>query len=76
MGEPDCPQDKSVKINIINLSIFIFKRTNMLLAATDPKPEQLNILIDINMNIARGLAENINAAEQAPNHPASTQEVL
>lgn len=64
MGEPDCPQDNSIKVNIINLSIFIFKRINMLLASTDPKPEQLNILIDINMNIARGLSEGI-AQQQA-----------
>ena len=64
MGEPDCPQDNSIKVNIINLSIFIFKRLNMLLASTDPKPEQLDISIDINMNIARGLSEGI-AQQQA-----------
>ena len=76
MGEPDCPQDRSVKINIINLSIFIFKRTNMLLASTDPKPEQLNILIDINMNIARGLAENTAQTEKTESLPSQTQSVL
>ena len=57
MGEPDCPQEKSIKINIINLSIFIFKRIYLILAAEDPKPELLNILRVINMNIARGLNE-------------------
>ncbi len=65
MGEPDCPQSKEIKINIINLSIFIFKRINNILADPTPKPESLNILIDINMNIARGLAEN--------NAPANAQ---
>ena len=62
MGEPDCPQDKAIKINIINLSIFIFKRINMILGAEDPKPELLNILIDINMNIAKGLNERTQSA--------------
>ena len=63
MGEPDCPQDKAIKINIINLSIFIFKRINMILGAEDPKPELLNILIDINMNIAKGLSAHETPAE-------------
>ncbi len=73
MGEPDCPQDNSIKVNIINLSIFIFKRINMLLASTDPKPEQLNILIDINMNIARGLSEGI--AQQQTEAVGTKQEL-
>ncbi len=57
MGEPDCPQPEEVKKNIINLSYFIFKKTNNVLAETHPEPSTLNILIDINMNIARGLSE-------------------
>lgn len=73
MGEPDCPQDNSIKVNIINLSIFIFKRINMLLASTDPKPEQLDILIDINMNIARGLSEGI--AQQQTEAVGTKQEL-
>lgn len=64
MGEPDCPQTKEIKINIINLSIFIFKRINSILADTNPKPESLNILIDINMNIAKGLLGH--PTEEAP----------
>lgn len=62
MGEPDCPQPEEVRRNIINLSLFIFKKTNNVLADPHPQPETLNILIDINMNIARGLAEH-NAPE-------------
>lgn len=69
MGEPDCPQDKAVKINIINLSIFIFKRINMILGAEDPKPELLNILIDINMNIAKGLNERTQPEEAPAENP-------
>lgn len=69
MGEPDCPQDKAIKINIINLSIFIFKRINMILGAEDPKPELLNILIDINMNIAKGLNERTQSEEAITETP-------
>ena len=58
MGEPDCPQPNEIKINIINLSIFIFKRINNILADSNPSPDSLNILIDINMNIARGLSDH------------------
>ena len=54
MTEEDCPQPKEVKQNIINLASFIFKRTIDVLA--HPSPEKLDILININMNIARGLA--------------------
>ena len=71
MGEPDCPQSREVKINIINLSIFIFKRINNILADPNPKPERLNILIDINMNIARGLTERPPA--QGENSPQAQE---
>lgn len=65
MGEADCPQSEEIKKNIINLSLFIFKKTIKVLADPDPKPDNLNILIDINMNIARGLAEH-NEPEEPP----------
>ena len=54
MKEEDCPQPVEVRNNILNLALFVFRRTMDVLA--DPKPESLNILIDINMNIAKGLA--------------------
>ncbi|MDY4841619.1 MAG: flagellar biosynthesis regulator FlaF [Alphaproteobacteria bacterium] len=53
MQEEDCPQPADVRQNILNLSVFIFKRTIDIL--TDPKPESLRVLIDINMNLAKGL---------------------
>ena len=54
MKEDDCPQPIEVRNNILNLALFVFRRTMDVLS--DPKPESLNILIDINMNIAKGLA--------------------
>lgn len=56
MREDDCPQPNEVKQNILNLASFIFKRTLEILA--QPAPEKLDILININMNIARGLSGN------------------
>ena len=54
MQEEDCPQPLEIKQNIINLANFIFKRTTEVIA--NPAPEKLEILININMNIARGLS--------------------
>lgn len=53
MSDDSSPQPADVRHNILNLSVYVFKRTLEILA--DPKPESLKILIDINMNIARGL---------------------
>lgn len=54
MQEDDCPQPAEIKQNIINLASFIFKRTIEIMAK--PEPQKLDILININMNIARGLS--------------------
>ena len=54
MKEEDCPQPPEIKQNILNLASFIFKRTVEVM--TNPDPKKLDILIDINMNIARGLS--------------------
>lgn len=53
MQDADCPQPEDVRKNILNLSVFIFQRTMDII--TEPKPESLNVLIDINMNLAKGL---------------------
>ncbi len=54
MTEEDCPQPTEIKQNILNLASFIFKRTIEIIA--NPTPEKLDILININMNIAKGLS--------------------
>ena len=56
MQDKDCPQPKEVRTNIINLALFVFKKTLAIIA--EPKPESLDILININMNIAKGLVEH------------------
>ncbi len=54
VSEDTCQQPLEVRNNIANLAVFIFKRTMALLL--EPKPEGLDILININVNIAKGLA--------------------
>jgi len=60
MRSPDSQQPLEIKNNILNLANFVFKRTMDVLV--NPKPESLGVLIDINMNIARGLSEVKNCA--------------
>lgn len=62
MKEDDCPQPPEVRNNILNLALFVFRRTMDVLS--DPKPESLKILIDINMNIAKGLGGHGEQAEK------------
>ena len=54
MQEEDCPQPLEIKQNILNLAKSIFKRTTDIIAK--PEASKLDILININMNIARGLS--------------------
>ncbi len=54
MKEEDCPQPPEIKQNILNLANFVFKRTSEIIA--NPEASKLDILININMNIARGLS--------------------
>lgn len=56
INDADNPLPVAIKQNVANLAYFIFKRTIEILA--NPKPESLEIIININLNIARGLFEN------------------
>lgn len=53
LSKEDNPLPKKLREDILSLSIFIDKRTFDLMAF--PAPEKLNILININVNIAAGL---------------------
>ena len=50
----DHPQPFEVRQNIANISVFVMHQT--LSMQTDPDPAKLKSLIDINCNIAAGLA--------------------
>ncbi len=47
------PLPRELKENILNLSLFMDKRTIDIMAF--PSPEKLNAIIDINLNLAAGL---------------------
>jgi flagellar protein FlaF len=50
----DNPQPPDVRQKIMNIAIFVMQRTLEL--QTNPTPEKIQSLIDINSNIAAGLA--------------------
>ena len=50
---PENPLPRQLKQDILNLSLFIDKRLFEILAF--PQQEKLNIVIDINLNLAAGL---------------------
>ena len=51
--DPDCPLPVELRNNILSLSNFVDKHTAGLIA--DPKPARLDVLIQINREIAGGL---------------------
>ncbi len=53
VSDADNPLPKELKENILNLSLFIDKRTLEIMAF--PSPEKLTAIIDINQNLAAGL---------------------
>jgi flagellar protein FlaF len=53
MQQPDKPIPDQLRQNIMNLGIFVFGQTYEMQLA--PAPEKLNILIEINRNLAAGL---------------------
>lgn len=50
---PDHPLPAEIRQNVANLGIFVMKQT--LSVTADPKPEQLDPLININRQLAAGL---------------------
>ncbi len=62
MSDDSSPQPAEMKKNILTLAMFVFKRTMEVMV--NPTPESLGILISINMNIARGLAEHEQASQE------------
>lgn len=56
MNEDDCPQPIEIRNSILSLAMFVFQRTMDTIA--NPAPQKLEVLININMNIAKGLVGN------------------
>ncbi len=53
MTEPDCPLPIEIRQNIANLGVFIINHTFEIMS--EPRPESLRVLININREIAAGL---------------------
>ena len=58
LAKPDNPLPKKIREDILSLSIFIDKR--ILNIMVEPSPEKLNIIININLNLAAGLKGSSN----------------
>ncbi len=61
LSDPENPLPKNIREDILNLSLFIDKRLFEVLAY--PSPEKLQIVIDINFNLAAGLRARPQANE-------------
>lgn len=53
VSRPENPLDGATKANLKSIAMFSLRRCSMV--EVDPKPDQLQALIDINRNIAEGL---------------------
>ncbi len=60
LSDPENPMPANLRQDILNLSIFIDKRLFEVIAF--PDKEKLNIVVDINFNIAAGLRTNVEQA--------------
>ena len=61
LSVPDHEMLTEVRVNLLRLSGFVDRRTFEILAAQEPVPDQLQVLIDINRNIAAGLSDKPNS---------------
>jgi len=53
LAKEDNPLPKNIRVDMLSLSAFMDRRCFEVMAR--PAPEKLNIMININMNIAAGL---------------------
>jgi len=55
LGRPENMLPSEIKKNVSSLAVFVVNRSMSLETATEPKPERLGVLININREIAAGL---------------------
>ena len=61
LSVPDHEMLTEVRVNLLRLSGFVDRRTFEIMAAKEPEPDQLQVLIDINRNIGAGLSAKTNS---------------
>ena len=54
----DSPLPQEIRQNIANLGLFILNQTREILIDVNPKPEQLDVLVRLNRQLATGLRGN------------------
>ncbi len=59
MTSDDCPLPRPVRENVANLGIFVMKHTIRVQA--NPEPRKLDVLININRELAAGLRSGMSA---------------
>ncbi len=69
LTEPTNPLPREIRQNLLSLAAFIDKQSMAVLA--DPKPDFLDVLININRQIAAGLSESAQRAQAEPAAPAT-----
>ena len=57
-SNPDNPLPIEIRKNVINLASFVVNRSMTLETAAEPQPERVDVLININREIAAGLRTN------------------
>lgn len=63
LSEPTNQMAKEIRENLLSLAAFIDKQSTSILG--DPRPEKLDVLININRQIAAGLAESGRRVQEA-----------
>ena len=58
VASPESPLPREIRQNVANLAIFVAKHTMSIETASEPEPERLGVLININREIAAGLRAN------------------
>lgn len=61
--EPSSPMPAEIRSNLLSLAAFVDKQSTSILG--DPRPEKLDVLININRQIAAGLAESGRRQQEA-----------
>ena len=54
----DSPLPQEIRQNIANLGLFILNQTREILVDVNPQPEQLDVLVRLNRQLAAGLRGN------------------
>ncbi len=68
LSAPECPVPQEIRVNMLNLCNFVDRRTVAVLA--EAKPQLLDVLINVNRQIAAGL---LTKPEGEPDKPASEE---